>query len=50
MRLVNQDAQVMYLYNETGKPGCPRNVHLYFKKDQRLQYKPNFIWTKPNCV
>ena len=25
-----QDIQVMYIYNETGKPGCPCNVHLYW--------------------
>jgi hypothetical protein len=28
MRLVNQDAQVMYIYNEICKPGGPGNVHL----------------------
>jgi hypothetical protein len=31
MRLVNLDAQVMYIYTETCKPGYPGNVDLYIR-------------------
>jgi hypothetical protein len=31
MRLVNLDAQVMYIYTETWIPGYPGNVDLYIK-------------------
>jgi len=46
MGLVNLDTHAMYSYDETGKPGCPRNVHLYYKKDQRLQYKTKLYLDK----